>query len=108
VTSVLDREMYNEAEAGRLLGVAQSTLHYWLEGGKRGGKYYRPIIREAPRSVRTVTWAEFVEAGLLREYRRKQVPMVELRKFIDKLREVFGVPYPLADRRPGSARSVHI
>jgi uncharacterized protein (DUF433 family) len=26
--------------------------------------------------------------------------MVELRKFIDELREKFGVPYPLADRRP--------
>jgi uncharacterized protein (DUF433 family) len=100
VTSVLDREMYTEAEAGRLLGVAQSTLHYWLEGGERRGRTYRPIIREAPRGVRTVTWAEFVEASLLREYRRRQVPMVELRKFIDNLRDAFDVPYPLADRRP--------
>lgn len=43
--SVLDREMYTEAQASRLLGVAQSTLHYWLEGGERRGKSYRPIIR---------------------------------------------------------------
>lgn len=100
VTSVLDREMYAEAEAARLLGVAQSTLHYWLEGGERRGKTYRPVLRETPRSVRSVTWAEFVEAGLLREYRHKQIPMVELRKFIDELRDAFGVPYPLADRRP--------
>lgn len=93
--------MYAEAEAGRLLGVHQSTLHYWLEGGERRGKSYRPIIREAPRGVRTVTWAEFVEAGLLREYRREhQVPMAELRRFVDMLRDGFGVPYPLADRRP--------
>lgn len=48
-----------------------------------------------------MTWAEFVEAGLLREYRRThRVPMVELRAFIDLLREGFGVSYPLADRRP--------
>lgn len=101
MTSVLDHEMYTEAEAGRLLGVAQSTLHYWLEGGERRGKSYRPIIRESPRGVRSVTWAEFVEAGLLREYRRThRVPMVELRKFADLLRDEFGVPYPLADRRP--------
>jgi uncharacterized protein (DUF433 family) len=100
VTSVLDREMYTEAEAARLLGVAQSTLHYWLEGGERRGRIYRPVIREAPRGVRTVTWAEFVESGLLREYRSKQIPMVELRRFIDNLRDAFGVPYPLADRRP--------
>lgn len=101
VTSVLDREMYTEAEAARLLGIAQSTLHYWLEGGERRGKTYRPIIRELPQGVRAITWAEFVEAGLLREYRRiHRVPMVELRKFVDELREEFGVPYPLADRRP--------
>lgn len=57
--------MYTEAEAGRLLGLAQSTLHYWLEGGERRGKAYRPVIRLEPRGVRTVSWAEFVEAGLL-------------------------------------------
>ena len=27
-----------EAAAARLLGVAQSTLNYWLEGGERRGK----------------------------------------------------------------------
>ena len=32
---VLDREMYSEVEAARLLRVAPSTLHYWLEGGER-------------------------------------------------------------------------
>ncbi|PSK90181.1 uncharacterized protein (DUF433 family) [Murinocardiopsis flavida] len=101
MTSVLEREMYPEAEAARLLGVAQSTLHYWLEGDERAGKSYPPIIRESPRHVRTVTWAEFVEASFLREYRRKhKVPMIELRKFVGMLREKFGVPYPLADRRP--------
>jgi uncharacterized protein (DUF433 family) len=98
---VLDREMYSEAEAARLLRVAQSTLHYWLEGGERRGKRYRPVIREEPKDERTVTWAEFVEAGLLRQYRREhQVPMAELRSFIDTLRDTLGVPYPLAHRRP--------
>jgi uncharacterized protein (DUF433 family) len=101
VTTVLDREMYSEAEAARLLEVPQSTLHYWLEGDERRGKTYRPIIRESARDTRTVTWAEFVEAGLLREYRRThQIPMAELRKFVELLRDNFQVPYPLADRRP--------
>lgn len=66
--ALLDREMYAEAEAARLLRVAQSTLHYWLEGGKQRGKTYRPIIRPEATGQRSVTWAEFVEAGLLREY----------------------------------------
>jgi hypothetical protein len=43
---------------------------------------------------------EFLEAALLRDYRRRQVPMLELRDFIDKIRDQYGVPYPLADRRP--------
>jgi uncharacterized protein (DUF433 family) len=60
------------------------------------------VIRIEPKGGPVpVTWAEFVEAGVLREYRRKlQVPMAELRQFIDTLREKFDVPYPLADRRP--------
>lgn len=91
--------MFSEAEAARLLGVHQSTLHYWLAGGERRGRSYQPVIRVEPRATRSVTWAEFVEAGLLREYRRTHgVPMPELRAFIDQLRRDFGVPYPLADR----------
>lgn len=100
VVSVLDREMYSEAEAARLLRVHQSTLHYWLEGGTRSGKTYPPVIRPESRGVRSVTWAEFVESSWLREYRIRRVPMPELRRFIDEMRERFGVPWPLADRRP--------
>jgi hypothetical protein len=32
-TSVLEREMFSEAEGARLLRVPQSTLHWWLDGG---------------------------------------------------------------------------
>lgn len=101
MVSVLDREMFTEAEAARLLRVPPSTLHYWLEGGERRGKTYRPVIRAEPHGTRTVTWAEFVEAALLRQCRRKhRIPMRQLRAFIDDLREHLGVPYPLADKRP--------
>lgn len=68
--SVLDRDMYAEAEVARLLRLPQATLHYWLEGGERRGKSYKPVLRVEPRGDRSVTWAEFVEAALLREYRR--------------------------------------
>lgn len=99
--SVLEREMFSEAEAARLLRLAQSTLHYWLEGGRRRGKTYEPVIRAGAQGRRTVTWAEFIEAGLLRQYRREHnVPMAELRAFIDQLRERMDVPYPLAHHRP--------
>ena len=96
--TILDREMYTEAAAARLLRVAPSTLHWWLEGRP---PRYRPVIRVEPTGSRNVTWAEFVEAGLLRSYRRDHdVPLKELRDFIDRLRDEFQVPYPLADRRP--------
>lgn len=99
--SVLDRDMYTEAEAARLLGVHQPTLNYWLEGKKtRAGRTYEPVIREAPTGKKAVTWAEFVEAGLLSQYRKKNVPLDEVRQFIKYLREKFGVPYPLAHELP--------
>lgn len=99
--SVLEREMYSAAEAARYLRVPQSTLHYWLEGGERRAKVYPPVIRQGPTGRHApVTWAEFIEAGLLRSYRRNGVPMAELRAFIDLLRDRYEVPYPLADRRP--------
>jgi hypothetical protein len=65
--SILERELFSEAEAARPLRVAQGTLHYWLEGGTKRGKTYAPVIRSVPRTSRSVTWAEFVEAGLLRD-----------------------------------------
>ncbi len=106
--AILEREMYTEGAAARLLRVAPSTLHWWLEGRT---PRYRPVIRREPTGSRVVTWAEFVEAGLLRSYRRDHdVPLKELRDFIDRLREQFHVPYPLADRRPyvGSGRQLLI
>ena len=55
--TILDREMYTEAAAARLLRVAPSTLHWWLEGRP---PRYRPVIRVEPTGSRNVTWAEFV------------------------------------------------
>ncbi len=69
------------------------------------------MIRVEPTGSRNVTWAEFVEASLLRSYRREHdVRLRELRDFIDRLRDEYQVPYPLADRRPyvGSGRQLLI
>lgn len=98
---VLGQEMYTEQEAARLLRVQRGTLHYWLEGGDRRGVTYKPVVRPEPTGRNAVTWAEFVEAGWLREYRRThQIPMRELRAFIEKLRERFDIPFPLAHAQP--------
>ena len=76
---ILDRELYTETEAARLLRLAPSTLHWWLEGGERRGRAYRPVLRVEPTGSRLISWAEFVEAGLLRQDRRvHQVPLPQL------------------------------
>ena len=58
----------SERSARPLLNVVPSTLHYWLEGkAGRAGKVHLPVIRQEPKGTgAAVTWAEFVEAGLLR------------------------------------------
>ena len=69
------------------------------------------MIRFEPTGSRNVTWAEFIEAGPLRTCRRDHdLPLKELRDFIDRLRDEYQVPYPLADRRPyvGSGRQLLI
>jgi uncharacterized protein (DUF433 family) len=99
-STVLDREFYPTREAARLLRVPESTLRWWLEGRSIRGKLYPPVLREEAKGSSLVTWGEFVEAGYLREYRRRDVPLGELRRFIDSLREEMGVAYPLAHFRP--------
>jgi hypothetical protein len=57
-------------------------LRWWLEGRP---PRYRPVIRVEPTGSGSVTWAEFAGAGLLRSCRREHdVPLTELRDFIDR------------------------
>lgn len=102
MTSDLERELYPVGEAARLLRVPQSTLRWWLEGRAVRGKHYPPVIREEPTGSGLVTWGEFVEAGYcyLREYRSKSVPLTDLRRFIDGLRQELHIRYPLAHLQP--------
>jgi uncharacterized protein (DUF433 family) len=98
--TVLDRPLYSCAEAARLLQVPTQTLKRWLDGATREGVVYPPVIRIDPGDRDAVTWGEFVEAGLLREYRNKRFPLQKMRPFIAEARERFGVPYPLAHFKP--------
>jgi uncharacterized protein (DUF433 family) len=92
--------MYALTEAARLLRMPPQTLRRWLEGTTVKGTAYLPVIRTQPTGADAVTWGEFVEAGFLREYRLKQIPLPKMRKFIEGARHEFRVPYPLAHFRP--------
>lgn len=100
---VLHRELYTIGEAARLLRVPASTLRWWLEGRDE----YPPVIRQESTGSGTVTWGEFVEAGFLREYRKAR-SLQRLRPVIDKLRESFDVPYPLAHLKPFVGPGLHL
>ncbi len=108
-TTILDRPVYDETLAARVLSVAPSTLHWWLEGRDYRGRRYEPVLRTHPSGSREVTWGEFVEARYLREYRRTHgVKLHLLRSFISYMREEMGVPYPLAHARPWVGPDRHL
>ena len=100
MSDLLERQLYTVGEAARLLMLPSSTLRRWLEGFTMLGRSYDPVIRPAPTGSDIVTWAEFVEAGFLREYRAKRVSLQYLRPVIDEMRKQFKVPYPLAHFKP--------
>ena len=97
---ILERPLYSVSEASRLLGIESRKLQRWLEGGSVAGRQYPPVIRIEPTGSDVVTWAEFIEAGFLREYRLRDVPLQRIRSFIDELRSKTGVKYPLAFHQP--------
>lgn len=95
--TLLERPLYSFSEAARLLEIPTTTLKRWIDG--QGD--HDPVIRLTRTGADAVTWGEFVEAGYLREYRRRyKVPLSDLRPFIRELRDGLGVPYPLATERP--------
>lgn len=95
----IDRLRYSLSEASAFLQVHPSTLRWWLEGGKRSGKSYPPVLREEPIGTSEMSWYEFMEAGWLREYSR-HLNLRRLRPLILSLREQFQVLHPLATVQP--------
>ncbi len=98
--TVLDRPLYSTWGAALLLRIPGQTLRRWLDGATVRGVTYPPVIRPEATGSDAVTWAEFVEAGFLRGYRNKKVPLQRMRPFIERARERSGVPYPLAHFKP--------
>ena len=96
--SLLDRAIYSYADVDRLVGLPSGTARRWLEGYRRAGRFYDPVLRPEPTAIDVVTWGEMVEARLLAEFRR-DVPVQRMRPAIGQLRLEFG-PYPLAHARP--------
>ena len=98
--SALERPVYGMGQAAALLGLRTDKVRGWLDGYGRDTVAYPPVIREVATGSDEVTWGEFVELGYLREYRRARVSLQHIRPVIDRLRDQYGVRYPLASARP--------
>jgi len=96
----LDRPIYQMNEAARLLGLPDKTLRRWIDGDRRFDTVIEPLIRPESTGSTEVTWGEFAEAGFLRQYRYRSLPMKRLRPLITALREELRTPYPLAQAKP--------
>lgn len=93
---LLDVPMYSFSEAGHLLGVPAVTITSWVKGTATR----KPVIREDREFVDAVTWGDFIESALLREYRKLGASLQGLRPLMAKARERFGYKYPLAELKP--------
>jgi uncharacterized protein (DUF433 family) len=96
VTNLLDRVVYTFAQVDDLLGLARSTAQRWIDGYRRQGRNYAPVIRLEATGSPLVTWGEFVECRFLAEYREAGVPMLHMRPVVEKLRRQLKTNYPLA------------
>jgi uncharacterized protein (DUF433 family) len=99
VLDLLERPTYGLAQVDHILGLPSGTARRWIDGYRRGGKTYPPVIREKSTGAESATWGEFIETRLLAEYRGAGVPLIRLRPAIDLLREELNTPYPLASAR---------
>ncbi|HEU4658483.1 MAG TPA: DUF433 domain-containing protein [Capillimicrobium sp.] len=99
VVDLLSRPVYGLGQVDRILGLPPGTSRRWIDGYRRGGRQYPPVIRESPTGNETVTWGEFVETRLLSEYRDAGVSLARMRPAVDALREELQTPYPLASAR---------
>lgn len=99
VIHLLERPTYGVGQVDRILGLHAGTARRWIDGYRRGGKTYPPVIRQESTGDEIATWGEFIETRLLAEYRDAGVPLIRMRPAIEVLREELNTPYPLASAR---------
>jgi uncharacterized protein (DUF433 family) len=99
VIDLQDRPVYGFGQVDHILGLKSGTSERWIDGYRRGGKSYPPVIRPETTRAEIVTWGEFVEARLLAEYRDAGVPLIRMRPAVEKLREELDTRYPLASAK---------
>lgn len=100
VVDLLDRQTYPYAEVDRLVGLSHGTARRWINGYRRAGRDYEPILRERSADSEWATWGEFVEVRILAEFRDQNVSTLRLRQAVSALRRHFDLRHPLAYAKP--------
>lgn len=97
---LLTRPVYGMSQVDWILALHPGTARRWIDGYTRRGTQYPPVVRKEPTGDEIVTWGEFTEARLLGEFRDAGVPIQRMRPAVERLRDQFETPYPLAMARP--------
>lgn len=101
VVSLMERPVYTYPQVDRLLSLSNGTASRWLNGYRRAGNDYEPILRPSKADTSWVTWGEFVEARLFAGYRDlDKIHTRQLRTYVMELRKRFDEKYPLAHSAP--------
>jgi len=98
--ALLERRVYVMADVDLYLGLYPGTARRWIDGYRKAQRDYPPVIRADHSGDESVTWGEFVETRLLASYRSRGVSLQRLRPAVQRLRDEFGTPYPLALASP--------
>jgi uncharacterized protein (DUF433 family)/transposase len=96
----LERPLCLMRDVDSMLLLGKGTAKRWINGYRRLGKHYPPIVRERRTGDDEVTWGEFIETALLSAYREAGLRIYHLRGVVERLREALNVRYPLAHVRP--------
>lgn len=95
MTDIYKTPILTARETARYLDMPESTLDVWLAQDEALVHSVRPERRGWPR----IPFVGVIEAHVLRGLRELKVPMAEIRKAVEFVREEFDDPYALASRR---------
>jgi len=109
--SSLGLGMYTLADASKLLDVETRALSRWLYGyrftSNRAGErvehwsdaLWRPQYDPSEFGEKVIGFHDLLEVRIVREFARAGVPLIVIRKCLEKARAVFGAEYPLSAQR---------
>jgi len=94
---------YPIAEVARMAGVPRATLRSWVEGRRyptqSGEGFFAPLIERPDPTSPMLSFVNLIETHVLAALRRQhQVPLTNVRRALDYLRESFPSPHPLAEQ----------